>query len=844
MAISSSNRSPSPISGKTNPNIRTPESNPRKSFERPSISSIPRVFNPAAPPNSPADFPRRNSISKEGIRTSYEQKENEIDRNCLKPIRVSSSSKGTKNFMSPTISAASKMNRSPKKKVLAERNEAIRTSVSYSAGKFSFTSINQLESSEIEEVGSKSQMGIDSEVLSNNPKISNAPSEPKFGDSDVEDQLGLTSKPSVASTDLAPLDIDPSLPRYDPKTSPDTNPSFRDPLHDIDPSIPPYDPKTNYLSPRPQFLRYKPNRRIEIYLSKQKDFDSREGTRLEDSFSSENCSDTEPSEETQSSNPKNDFNEVEIADDEEPRVYDPPSDTNNTQNQNSIEESIGVKQIPKSCSFARSKFVPIMLVLLVTSLSITVTDSPLLLSSSVIKDPWFTKLYEPAAQILTHPYVRDQLAEVADFANANFEWLAYNFRHWSVNSFSYFSKVNSFSRGELEFQFANLTATENDSIGKEEVIAVVSQEKESMEHENEGEATHEKAKEKEFKAEEKILKEEKEEYDDKVLREEQILTSYAVEIVPEVEEVVKIEEKGKIDSLENELQDVEVEELVKIQEKGKIDSLEIELQDVEVEGLQSEEKIQKEEMEEYNTNASVEIHPQRAKVKEIQEKVITDSGTNIQPGHVEITSQDSKSDTNDDTHDPTAIDTLHLGPEDKSAVENVLGISSVLLTLAVAFVAYLCLQKKEVSIPEAKIPKQHLSQKKMIVSNSVSGSSESHLHFERSSFHQNWPAEVEMVGESGPLEMEMSSSLQKSSSSSSRQLSMKGTGEFQSNEKKLRKSSNMEFIVSSSEYSAGSPSYGSFTTYEKVHNKQGCGGDDVVTPVRRSSRIRKQITSP
>ncbi|MCD7451634.1 hypothetical protein HAX54_012896 [Datura stramonium] len=41
---------------------------------------------------------------------------------------------------------------------------------------------------------------------------------------------------------------------------------------DADPSLPPYDPRTNYLSPRPQ-ANYKPNPRIEVLLNKEKGLD-------------------------------------------------------------------------------------------------------------------------------------------------------------------------------------------------------------------------------------------------------------------------------------------------------------------------------------------------------------------------------------------------------------------------------------------------------------------------------------------------------------------------------------------------------------------------------------------
>ncbi|KAJ6904516.1 hypothetical protein NC652_022511 [Populus alba x Populus x berolinensis] len=59
---------------------------------------------------------------------------------------------------------------------------------------------------------------------------------------------------------------------------------------DADPSMPPYDPKTNYLSPRPQFLHYRPNPRVELYLNKERD-----GQSLDEIFASES-SETEVSE--------------------------------------------------------------------------------------------------------------------------------------------------------------------------------------------------------------------------------------------------------------------------------------------------------------------------------------------------------------------------------------------------------------------------------------------------------------------------------------------------------------------------------------------------------------------
>ena len=66
-----------------------------------------------------ADFSRRGSVgireSGGSLRDSFDDKENGKDQ-ILKPTKVRSpavSSKGSKNFMSPTISASCKINESP-----------------------------------------------------------------------------------------------------------------------------------------------------------------------------------------------------------------------------------------------------------------------------------------------------------------------------------------------------------------------------------------------------------------------------------------------------------------------------------------------------------------------------------------------------------------------------------------------------------------------------------------------------------------------------------------------------------------------------------------------------------
>ncbi|XP_047937583.1 uncharacterized protein LOC125200298 [Salvia hispanica] len=66
-----------------------------------------------------------------------------------------------------------------------------------------------------------------------------------------------------------------------------------------------------------------------------------------------------------------------------------------------------------------------------------------------------------------------------------------------------------------------------------------------------------------------------------------------------------------------------------------------------------------------------------------------------------------------------------------------------------------------------------------------------------------------------------------------------GGGELVSSERKARRYSKRELLASSS----GSPSYGSFTTYERIPTKaNGYGEEKIMTLVRRSSRIRKKVT--
>ncbi|KAK8618811.1 hypothetical protein V6N13_132790 [Hibiscus sabdariffa] len=132
--------------------------------------------------------------------------------NLQKPMKQT-----VKNFMSPTVSAASKAS-FPRKKVLGERNE--------SPGSNSFITHFSKSSS------------FDSKLL---PKI-------------ISQKNSSNPDPKEPSSHKTPLSY-----------------SSRDGT----PSPEPYDPLKNYLSPRPQFLRYNPDRRKEIFL--RLEMEGREG---------------------------------------------------------------------------------------------------------------------------------------------------------------------------------------------------------------------------------------------------------------------------------------------------------------------------------------------------------------------------------------------------------------------------------------------------------------------------------------------------------------------------------------------------------------------------------------
>ncbi|KAH7866785.1 hypothetical protein Vadar_024915 [Vaccinium darrowii] len=844
----SGNRSPSPISSRPNPNSRTPEANStmRRSysgnpFAKPSVLSNARSFPPVAPANSPvSDLGGRHSISKDpGVFSRvHDEKENEKDQN-LKPVKVRSPAvvKGTKNFMSPTISAASKINASSKKKVLGERNETVRTSISFSDWNSPLGSMNNCGFKD-DELDSKEDSTITKNAESFNSNVKSVESSDvgfnqnnKAEDSnssairkskkvsflDFEVPLSTPSF-SEALSDMNPLESDLTSAVSDCEIKPfgsSISPIIA-PL-DADPSRP-YDPKTNYLSPRPQFLHYKPNPRIEVYLHKEKGIGSSEqGKRLEESFISESFSDTDTtSEEIDSENSNKeseDDSSLEVVNEVvEPQVYEPkpnsnseddssievvnevvepqvyePKPNSNSEDDSSIEvvNEVVEPQVyepkPNSNSEDDSSIEVVNEVVEPqvyepkpnSNLFDTHIAKETVVEKGVLKPRCFTRS-KSAALILVlliacFSVSVKESPQIAEFSKASVGVFSRNLKQWSSNSVVYLVElISSLDEGDKlgPVQFSNLTSLLEDPFtdGYPKVDHI-----EEMDEEID---------EQEVEVEEELLEEELEneapdDYEASDSEEEHEV------IESDCSELALDQEKSGIPSLssnDHEFKPV-VEEILEIKSES-VETREVQVSDIE----------------------SLTVEPNPESHLETRFGDVSESVDNSLDGSENIFSQ-------------------------KNMQKISLLVSALVGAIAVAVVFYL---KHRGITPPSGVVLDSCSTKKLTTSSPPPS-------------QLIWPADVEVVEESCPSEM---SSFQKSMSYSKRGVT-RGDNEIQSQEKKQRTlPKRRESLASSSDYSTGSPSYGSFTTYEKIPIKHGSGEEEIVTPVRRSSRFKSQVTSP
>ncbi|TYG85397.1 hypothetical protein ES288_A13G050700v1 [Gossypium darwinii] len=381
-----SKTSSSSIPCRTNANTRKSElcDPTRRSFNgnpftKPAVITNPKAFNLNTPANSPSDFVRRYSTGRESVASLRDpNKENYIDQNP-KPTRLRSPavSKGTKNFMAPTISAASKINASPRKKILVERNELPRSSVSFSDVK----SLIMQDNESTPEVALKPKKVSFSDVKSMIME-DNECKEPLEGNANsvqVIPSLEISPKVSI----LAPLDADPLML--------------------------PHDPQTNYLSPRPQFLHYRPNPRIELYRE-------RDDKQLEECLATESYYDTG---ETESEGSQRESEDAAAT----------------------VEESFETKRRSRQHFCIKSKFIVLLMVLAFSYFSVLAANSPAFTSSG-LEELSLLNFHVPP--------------QVTAFAKAKFDVFSENLWQWSDSFVSYVSSSREGDKFNL-FEYANLS---------------------------------------------------------------------------------------------------------------------------------------------------------------------------------------------------------------------------------------------------------------------------------------------------------------------------------------------------------------------------------------------------
>ncbi|XP_047319828.1 uncharacterized protein LOC124923888 [Impatiens glandulifera] len=784
----SSNRSPSPISNRQNPSSRFTEQNPiaRRSltgspFSRPPILSNTKSFNSKTPANSPSDFTRNSAEF-----CSREDKENTVDHS-MKPTKVRSPAilkKGSKNFMAPTISAASKFTPSPRKKILGEKNDSVRTSMSDS----------------FEKVAERFEMN--SEVGSDENEI-----EALNDDSDVlnlyQKEEGFESLSKETSSDFLG-DDDCSLKKIPI--------SFTvSPIIDADPSLPPYDPKTNYLSPRPKFLHFKPNPRIRSYLGKEngeikmlediyelgnlssdteetESDDSQKGSCEEDSspeVKTKGAKHQEEEEVEKDSSPEikikgaeHQEEEVEVEGDSSPEVKTKGAKHQEEEEVEVEEEPINNLQVSepqgvkKSRFFSRLRFISLLMILVVGFLSFSSTDSPIFNNgSSVLKDSRIYKLYDSS-----------ELKDV-------FEEFVINFNDWSSKHISsYVSKliptINGIDKPPASIQFYNLSSFQEYALinggGFVDPIKLDLGEMYDQYFEDEDE-TEESLQEEEIgNSEIEEEEEEEEEIEDEVIKSDIITKEESFPLQTEFDQ--------------NEEQSVNDATLVLIQEVDSSASSSVVGDDdvliQEVDSSASSSVVGDDDVLIQKVDSSASA----------SSSVVSDDNVLIQEVDSSSSSSSVVIDDNVQTSEELSSSTHNLLTEANSSLDHILATISVLLAVLIPAFLYV----------------NHHQKRKEVVDDDPAAAAA--------------PAPAPCSSEASSFETSTGNKkkkrvVMKSSNSSVRRESLAAS--------------------SSTEFSMESSSYGSFTTYEKMITKKNNGYDEemVTTPVRRSSRIRSQISS-
>lgn len=692
------------------------------------------------------DYSRRNSFGGD--------KENET-----KPVLTPKSSK---NFMSPTISAVSKINPSPRKRVLSDKNEMSR----------SFSDVKGL-------------------ILEDDSKRNHHRAKSCVSFSDVLHTICVDEKKKFEeSHDMTVTDFDEkevyenkgitySDPRFriSPRPSvPYTSLEFA--ACEVDTLLPPYDPKKNFLSPRPQFLHYKPNPRIE------KRFD--ECKQLEELFISESSSsETELSVE-ESEEQENDGAEV-VVEDETKDVEQSEAESDEEMVCESVKETT-TSPVPKQSGFRKFKFLGWFLALAMVYLFVSAAFSPPMKSS-------FNEFHIPR--------------EITEFAKANnLDKLSEKLWTLTESSLVYMDKLISSLGGGNEvyglLQFHNLTYTLEDNTVFQQTSVEINEE--PLQENSKVETNLEDVyidDVNEFEVEESGAEENS-------------------EVVCDAE-TNEFDEQAEV-KLSTDIESNDGEENLKALYE---DSLELNIEELRESDMSPEENndARGSEPERKLETESEAIYINQHKEREV---AVAESGSEEGFG-------ETAAETSDDLH-----------PKVRSSNKAVIVLSSTVLVL-LAVTSFLFAKKTKQVAASAPKPSPETTMELNLGHVPVENLVEENL------FSLNFEEEVDDRMSNSFHQSEGGKKNNKNSSSS-----------------KLRRES---MASSASEYSVGSFSYGSFTTYEKIPIKsvskgftcfasisdhlskgfymfciiltlvlysQGDREEEMITPVRRSSRIRNK----
>ncbi|KAF7811170.1 uncharacterized protein G2W53_032146 [Senna tora] len=784
----------------SNPMRRSFTGNP---FQKPSVIANPRSFNPNTPANSPSDFPGRNSFGGRESAGSFrdlDDKENGKDQ-ILKPAKVrspaASTTKSTKNFMSPTISASSKIAESPRKKVLTERNEPARASFSSTDGKSStrkvtFADFVEYSDSkpEIVQQENKFQPLSDEIIKEETEKLTAS-----MVSEDFNGETESTFEPVTSEPDC--VNLDPTF-RLSPTPPPVSSTSTVIAPLDADPLIPPYDPKMNYLSPRPQFLHYRPNPRVELYKE-------RECMKLEDSFSS----DTEATEEALSDvSDKSDKESEDVSSNEmvsEEQVdFSEPSTT--------ITESLtpeeGVakpgfteslapeEEVAKPGFSMRSKsLIALLLLLSVASITFSVTNSPVF-DPTALKDlTIFSRAYDSSE---FSNFARANFDRFSESVKANFDELNQNLHIWLTKSMSSISELISTFRGEHtlgHLHYWNLTVLQEENIEVNQFPLF-----------GHGENLIGEAPQVDLSA----LNNKKNDDSSETCTDEEEQQVREEEPVPSVSKLEENDAAKEIDTYEEGIEDISAYEEQEVQQDMEVIT-EVENASDAPESeeivLESEAELSEPNDSESNIDYPEETSdriPELFEATNLEAKQAPENDASVISEDAEMIHSDDQLDSNSEIHTEVNHDIQLKQGGNSASVEAVIAASLLLLLSIIA--------------EQASLDKPFSLRNGPIVMDDV-------------------------LGESCPSEMS-SFQIQNSSSYYSQKVVKEDQSEAQSLEMKKPKKNNRRESLASSDYSMGSPSYGSFTTYEKLSSKHAHREAEVVTPVRRSSRIKNLATSP